>query len=293
MKTKYNFLTKEFLYTEHWIKKKTLVQIAKENNIPEGSIGYLMKMFKVPIRSQIETNKMLFNKWSKILTEEFLRREYLQNKKTMKEIAKEVGCGKVTVFEYLKKYNIPTRTYGSWEVWNKGLTKEKDPRVAQSGKKGAETRRKKYKKGEIQVWNKGLTKETDGRMAKLCKKLSKIRKIIFKGEGNPFYGKRHSLETRKRLSLAHGGIGIPRLFRDYPEEFNDKLKEKIRKRDNYQCQLCGITEEEYIIVFGERLTVHHIDYNKNNNNEDNLISLCRSCHARTNVNRITGKSILK
>jgi len=31
--------------------------------------------------------------------------------------------------------------------------------------------------------------------------------------------------------------------------------------------------------------VHHIDYNKRNNEETNLISLCKSCHADSNYDR--------
>ena len=35
------------------------------------------------------------------------------------------------------------------------------------------------------------------------------------------------------------------------------------------------------------MSIHHIDYNKLNNDEDNLISLCRKCHLKTNkkINR--------
>lgn len=49
----------------------------------------------------------------------------------------------------------------------------------------------------------------------------------------------------------------------------------VRKRDNYICQLCG--------KYGN--AVHHIDYNKLNCNPNNLITLCRSCHTKTNHNR--------
>ena len=71
----------------------------------------------------------------------------------------------------------------------------------------------------------------------------------------------------------------------YPLEFNDELKEKIRKRDDYECQMCGMQEEEHILVCSQRMPIHHIDYVKNNSCENNLITLCNQCHGRTNYNR--------
>lgn len=35
----------------------------------------------------------------------------------------------------------------------------------------------------------------------------------------------------------------------------------------------------------KKLSIHHIDYNKNNTNSNNLISLCNSCHSKTNYNK--------
>ncbi len=79
----------------------------------------------------------------------------------------------------------------------------------------------------------------------------------------------------------------------YPIEFNDALKESIRKRDNYECQNCSMTEEEHLIVRGRVLPVHHIDYNKTNCQEDNLISLCDFCNVRVNFNRKYWKMIFQ
>lgn len=73
-------------------------------------------------------------------------------------------------------------------------------------------------------------------------------------------------------------------YAPYPPKFNDELKLKIRKRDNYTCQKCNITEEEHIIAFGQVLHVHHIDYNKDNCLKNNLISLCQACNIRANFN---------
>jgi len=70
-------------------------------------------------------------------------------------------------------------------------------------------------------------------------------------------------------------------FEPYSPEFNNELKEKIRKRDSNICQECSYTEEQ----LGYTLSIHHIDYDKKNNDEANLISLCKSCHQKTNFNR--------
>lgn len=67
----------------------------------------------------------------------------------------------------------------------------------------------------------------------------------------------------------------------YSMEFNNVLRRNIRRRDNFTCQKCGMTQEENIIKFRESLSIHHIDYDKYNLNENNLISLCKYCHSKT------------
>ena len=46
-----------------------------------------------------------------------------------------------------------------------------------------------------------------------------------------------------------------------------------------------MTEEEHLMIIGQVLNVHHIDYNKQNCKEENLTSLCRQCNLRVNCNR--------
>lgn len=95
-----------------------------------------------------------------------------------------------------------------------------------------------------------------------------------------------SAENRKKLSLLQGGTGVPYEFAKYDRSiFTEELKESIRKRDNYTCQNCGMTEEEHIIVNGQVLHVHHIDYDKQNCKQDNLITTCQQCNLRANSNR--------
>jgi hypothetical protein len=45
--------------------------------------------------------------------------------------------------------------------------------------------------------------------------------------------------------------------------------------------LCGVEEKDYF----QKLSIHHIDYNKENCKDDNLITLCRGCNAIVNYGR--------
>jgi hypothetical protein len=74
-----------------------------------------------------------------------------------------------------------------------------------------------------------------------------------------------------------GGINVD----PYGLEFNENLKEVIRNRDRRKCRICEMTELEN----KRKLEVHHIDYNKENCDPKNLITLCLKCHGKTNYNR--------
>jgi hypothetical protein len=74
-------------------------------------------------------------------------------------------------------------------------------------------------------------------------------------------------------------------FEPYPLIWNKELREFIRERDRRICMICGLPEEINLKKCGEKLGIHHIDYNKENCDRLNLISLCHDCHTMTNFNR--------
>lgn len=88
-------------------------------------------------------------------------------------------------------------------------------------------------------------------------------------------------ENRKRISGENhpnwrGGIS----FEPYGLEFTETLREQIRLRQNWQCLICWLPNEN-----GNALDVHHLDYDKINNGSGNLVALCASCHGATSSNR--------
>lgn len=98
-----------------------------------------------------------------------------------------------------------------------------------------------------------------------------------------------SPETRKKISEAQSGDKSPHwkggiAYQPYPKDWNETLRDSIRQRDNYMCLVCGVSQDELIGHF-KRLDVHHIDYNKDNLDPNNLITLCKSCHSKTTNNR--------
>ncbi len=198
-----------------------------------------------------------------------------------------------------KQNNIPWNkgTNGIMKAWNKGLTKELDSRVEKYGKSllGKKFSKKRClnisigHKGQI-PWSTGLTKETDERIMRSSKKMlgdknPMKRPEVRKKVSDTSKGKHFSPKTEfKKGQFAldkHFNWKGGKSFEHYSIEFTEKLKEGIRRIYFYRCQQCFRHQNES----RRKLDIHHIDFNKNNNKEENLIPLCNSCHSQTNYNR--------
>ena len=138
------------------------------------------------------------------------------------------------------------------------------------GKEKSEIHKKNLSKSQKGIPRKKHTEETK----------KKIRENQL-GSKNSFYGKKHSNKSKQKMSRKedknpnwNGGISKE----PYPFYFNILLKEFIKKRDEYKCKICGCKNDK-------KLCIHHIDYDKNNCNYSNLLTLCRACHSKTNFNR--------
>jgi hypothetical protein len=172
----------------------------------------------------------------------------------------------------------------------KGISKSEEHK-----RKISEIKKILYSEGKIKAWNKGLTKETDKRV------LDGSIKLSIKKHGKTFvdlYGKEKSDQMKNKLSLIHKTINNSGRFKEseehpcwlggisfipYTKEFNNRFKKFIKERDGC-CMVCNISLEDLGMI-KRRSHVHHIDYNKLNSLPQNCITLCHSCHCKTNFNR--------
>lgn len=114
-------------------------------------------------------------------------------------------------------------------------------------------------------YSSGLVKNMFGKWSKAVDQLD----IEIEGTGQP---------KGSNSPTWNGGSS----YEPYDTNFTNDLKEEVRDRDKRMCKLCEKPEQECV---QEKLHVHHIDYDKKNTVKENLVSLCGSCHAKTNFNR--------
>lgn len=162
----------------------------------------------------------------------------------MKEERQLCACGKCGEYaklgnKYLNGHNGRGKVYNVGQVpWNKGETKETDPRIAKLAKNLSEFQKKKLAEDETYrtwfhemirseeknkkvsdkltgrkvvytgwpIWSTGLTKETDSRLAELGKKVSVSSK-----------GKPKTQEHRNNMSKAKKGSNHP-MYGKHPTE---------------------------------------------------------------------------
>lgn len=181
--------------------------------------------------------------------------------------------------------------------WNKDLTKELDVRIARRSEKVHQ----KFSSGLLKIWNKGITKDTDERVQNISLKLlgfkhsdksklkmsSSRKKLYASGYLHPNLGKTyeelHGINKANKLKQLHSVI-FSKLCGDkhynwkggiskepYGIQWNNRLRKYIKNRDENCCWWCGKNSS---------LIVHHKDTNKKNNDECNLVTLCRPCHCK-------------
>jgi len=251
-----------------------------------------------------------------------IRRLYVEDRLSMKAIARQMGCGDNTIKRDLLSMGVRIR--GKWE--QRKIDEAEGRVVTQS-----EHIKRRHVDGR---YANAMTPERRKRISEFASQRT--------GEKNPFFGKKHSIETKRvlsehalrRWSESNGAISKLPLFADAIREerrTRSSLPRKPIDRSGPRNSFYGrkhsletrlkisaarggdgksfIPKRGYPVEWtvelrasirdregyrclmcgkpqGKRkLSVHHVDYDRWNNSEKNLAALCIACHCKTNVRR--------
>lgn len=79
------------------------------------------------------------------------------------------------------------------------------------------------------------------------------------------------------IKLSRSGLYVRASSAEpYPAGWSKRVTTFIRDRDGNVCRLCGVSENGN----GRKLHVHHIDFDRSNLSQENLITLCYRCHGK-------------
>jgi hypothetical protein len=179
-------------------------------------------------------------------------------------------CGKIICYN---NFHHGSGMCGSCCKKDKKLTKVHKERIAKAQKKRFKDPKEREKMSRACIGRpNGMLGKTQSKATR--DKISKSK-----------IGKPHTQEHKDKISKAltiHGNGRLP-----YSPEFTPSLKKSILERDNHKCQnpKCNCTQEEHFKKYGRDIEVHHIDYNKFNCKESNLIILCHKCNIIANHDR--------
>lgn len=235
------------------------------------------------------------NIFSKILTKDFLIREYITNKKSAIKIAKMVGCGFATVYRYLKFYNISIRIQSE----------------AMEGKfKGQLNPNYGNKWTEVQKTKASILTKKAMKDPKIREKITANR-CSFAGKNNPMFAVRR---FGKASPNWKGGTTSLMNSIHSMKEYNN-WRTQIFKRDNYTCQKCykasiGNIEVHHIKLFKQLLSDFLVEYDQFSPIEDketlirlamkwqpfwdinNGKTLCEDCHKEEHSNLNFNRNVL-
>ena len=251
---------------------------------------------------------------AKYQNEEWLREQYVNQQQSGYEIAQECGCSANTVYAWLDRHGIETRSEGTdakrrvtdqriidsdW-VHEQYVEQHKSVReIAEEcgcsftaarrwiHRHGIETRADHQRAPDRRLTDPSWLRNQYEEDSRHCHEIAEecgcsetaVREWL----------NRHGIETRGSADFTgedhprwNGGVV------DYGAGWNGRKRRAVRERDDHNCQNpgCSVTQSEHLDEYDEKLHVHHlqkardVDYPEKRNAKENLITLCRDCHRR-------------
>lgn len=159
-----------------------------------------------------------------------------------------VECGAVFSVKFGRKDSARYCSLACWNIYQRRTRHGSGPR--RQVKKNCEQCGKEFSQPQCHAWRYRCC-------SKKCSDL--LRRVYTSGPQNPNWS---------------GGISrLP-----YPYNFRELSKRVI-------AHYGGVCQNPFCDGTDSRMTTHHIDHEKSNNDWSNLIALCATCNSRANFNR--------
>ncbi len=165
----------------------------------------------------------------------------------------------------------------------KSVESNKKRSQTQTGRKDPENTIKNKKNAGCLIWKNMLPEirekriiQAKNQMMKLCQNNIGTTKSEATRKKQSQSGKGKHCHNGEKNPNWKGGLS----FFPYSKDWTKEKKEEIKMRDDYLCQNPNCSGEKI-----KRITVHHINYDKNNCENTNLITLCVQCNSKSNHNR--------
>jgi 5-methylcytosine-specific restriction endonuclease McrA len=188
---------------------------------------------------------------------EYLQREYIDNKKTIRQLAKMIYNNEKmqsSVLRWLHKFEIPLRQGGEAVAVQWLNNEERRKKTSELAKKNLLNPEVRAKMAEYQKTEEYREKSS----------------IVKRGNLNPMYGKRGELNPRYDKSIP-----LEERISNRKTYFDIEFRKAVMLKYDYTCQKCGKRQEKNMIA-------HHIFGFRNNPalryTPENGIVFCKKCH---------------
>lgn len=234
----------------YWGEKLTTYDIGEKFDVSGATIQNWMD--KLGVEKRDKTHILNHGSTPEELKDrEKLKEMYIDERKPAREIARDVGCAKATVLNWLDRHDIEKRQKGEAQAKHAELLDE------------SWLRNQHNQKGKSQH--------------QIAKELGSHPVVVNQ------WMKKHGIEGRTELGPNSG----QEEFDEKGPQW-DKKRKLALKRDSYRCSDCDAEQgPNGVSLDVHHITPRHkfvgedgsIDWDSAND-VDNLISLCRSCHLK-------------
>jgi len=194
----------------------------------------------------------------------WLEEKYIEQEKSCREIADEIGCSHSAVRGWLGEHGIPIRSKAEChKLIAEKMVDERTPVELQD-------------EGHLR----GLYIDEDLTIEEIAQQIGCANSTVW------VWLNRHSIEIGTGWSIyGEDHWAFKHGERSYGVGWGVEKKKAVRERDNKRCRVCGMAQKEHLSEYGRRLSVHHIiparDFDGEGsecNKMSNLVTLCMGCH---------------